>query len=72
MVQIVATPDQAKILAESSESIEIIDANGKHLGVVERSFTEEDIRIALERKNSTTPRRTTQQVLDRLKSLGDQ
>jgi hypothetical protein len=69
MVQIVATPDQAKLLAEANESVEIVDANGKRLGYFARPFTNEDISIAKERLASDEPRYTTEQVLEHLRKL---
>lgn len=69
MVQIVATPDQVKVLAETNESVEIVDANGKRLGYIARPFTSEDIRIAKERLASDEPRYTTEQVLEHLRKL---
>ena len=69
MVQIIATPDQARILAEATGNVEIVDAKGKHLGVVDRSITDEDIQIALARSNSKEPCRTTEQVLERIRTL---
>lgn len=69
MPHIVVNDDQARIIAQSCESIEIRDRSGKHLGYVAQGFTEEDIAIAKQRLASDEPRYTTQQVLDHLQSL---
>ncbi len=69
MVQIVVTPDQAKVLTESSDSVEIVDLQGNRLGYFSRCFLEQDVAIARERADSNEPRRTTQQVMERLQSL---
>ncbi len=69
MPHIVLNDEQARIILESAESIEIRDRSGKHLGYVAHRFTDEDIAIAKERMASDEPRYTTQEVLDRIQSL---
>lgn len=69
MPHIIVDDEQAKIICQSAESIEIRDATGKHLGYLARGFTHEDIAIARERMASDEPRYTTQEVLDHLQSL---
>lgn len=69
MVQIVVTPDQAKQLAEASDSVELIDSQGNRLGFFARSFLAQDIALARARAASNEPRHTTDQVLERLRSL---
>ena len=69
MVKIVVTEDQAKAIAEAEEGVEIVDASGNRLGFFARPFTEDDIAIARQRAASDEPRRSTQQVIERLKSL---
>ena len=68
MSHIVVDDEQARIISESTESIEIRDRNGKHLGYVAHGFTDEDIAVAKRRMASDEPRHTTQQVLDNLRS----
>ncbi|TWU49032.1 hypothetical protein Poly51_49360 [Rubripirellula tenax] len=69
MVKVVATNDQAKLLAESNESVEFVDANGKRLGTLMRPPSDEDIRIAKERIAGDGKRHTTDEVVTRLRSL---
>ena len=69
MVQIVVTAEQAKILADAPDSVEIVDAHGNRLGFFARPFTEQEIVIARQRANSDERRRSTQQVVERLESL---
>lgn len=69
MVKIVVTEDQARTIAEARDVVEIVDQGGRRLGFFARPFTDEDFAIARQRAASDEPRRTTQQVLDRLKSL---
>ena len=69
MVKVVVTEDQAKVIAAAKEGVEFVDAAGKRLGFFARPFSEDDIAIARKRAASDEPRRTTQQVIDRLKSL---
>jgi hypothetical protein len=72
MLHIVVDEEQAKIISESSERIEIRDRNGRHLGYVTQGVSEEDIAIAKERMASDEPRYTTAEVLDHLRSLEQQ
>ena len=69
MVQIVVTPDQARAIADAKDKIEFVDAQGNRLGFFARPVSEDEIVIARRRAASNEPRRTTQQVLERLKSL---
>ena len=69
MVKIVVTEDQAKAIAAAEEGVEIEDAAGNRLGFFARPFTDDDIAIARQRAASDEPRRTTQEVIERLNSL---
>jgi hypothetical protein len=69
MHHIVVDDQQAKLISEATENVEIRDPRGKHLGYVAHGFTDEDIAIAKERLASDEPRYTTQKVLDHLRSL---
>ena len=66
---IVVDDEQAKIITDSSETIEIRDRAGKRLGYVAHGFSEENLAIARQRFHSDEPRFTTQQVLAHLQSL---
>jgi hypothetical protein len=66
---IVVDDEQAKIISEATDSVEIRDRHGNRLGFVTHEFTDEDIAIARQRLASDEPRRTTQEVLDHLRSL---
>ncbi len=70
MEHIVVNDQQAKLIAESTQGIEIRDSKGGHLGYVAYRFTEQDIAIAKERLASSEPRYRTQEVVDHLRSLG--
>lgn len=69
MIQVVATADQAKLLAETSECVEIVDASGKCLGTVVRPPSDEDIRTAKNRIAGDGQRHTTDEVISHLRSL---
>ena len=69
MLQITVDDEQARIISESTDSIEIRDREGRHLGFVAHGFTDEDIAIAKHRMASNESRYTTQQMLDHLGSL---
>lgn len=68
MQHLVVSDEQARLIVLASEAIEIRDRQGKHLGYVAHEFSEEDIAVARERMTSDEPRRTTREVLDRLRS----
>jgi hypothetical protein len=72
MVKVVVTEDQARTIADAKDGVEFVDAAGNRLGFFARPFTDEDIAIARQRAASDEPRRTTQQVIDRLKSLEEE
>ena len=69
MAHIVVDDQQAKLIFEATESVEIRDGRGTHLGFVAHGFTDEDIAVAKQRIGSKEPRYTTQQVLDHIHSL---
>jgi hypothetical protein len=69
MIQIVATEEQAKKMAEARETVEIVDAKGNRLGYFARPFSEDDVRIARERLASNEERRPSKSVIERLKSM---
>ena len=69
MVQVVATAEQAKLLAESNECVEFVDANGKRLGTLLRPPSDQDIQIAKDRIAGEGKRYTTEEVVSRLRSL---
>ena len=69
MVKIVVNEDQAKAIAEATDTVEIVDADGNRLGYFARPFSDEDIAIARQRAASDEPRHTTQEVIERLNSL---
>ena len=69
MARIVLTQEQAKVIEEGKDFVELRAPTGKYLGYVSHGVTEQDIAIALQRRASDHPRRTTEQVLDRLHSL---
>jgi len=66
---IVLNNDQARILSESTDLVELRDQGGRHLGFVSPGFTEEEIVVAKQRLDSSEPRYSTQEVLDHLRSL---
>lgn len=70
MTHIIVDDEQAKVIRESAASIEIRDRTGRHLGYVAHGFSDEDIEIARQRRQSDEPRLTTAQVLEHLRSLG--
>jgi hypothetical protein len=72
MVELVVTAEQAKLLSEAKGSVEIVDAQGNRLGFFARRFSDRDVASARLRASSGQPGRSTAEVLERLKSLGNQ
>jgi hypothetical protein len=69
MTSIVVTKEQADII-KSAKAIEVRGPHGEWLGVLSsHGFTEEDVRLAKEALASQSPRYTTAQVLEHLRSL---
>jgi hypothetical protein len=69
MHHIVVDDQQAKLISEAKDGVEIRDPRGRHLGYVARGFTDEDIAVAKERLASDEPRYTTREVLEHLQSM---
>jgi hypothetical protein len=70
MAELVVTAEQAKLLAEAQDSVEIVDGQGNRLGFFARPFSDRDVAIANQRAATAQTGRQTTEVLDRLKSLG--
>ena len=66
MVELVVTAEQAKLLADASESVEIVDAQGNRLGFFARRFSDHEVSIAAGRAASGDAGRSTGEVLERL------
>ena len=69
MIYIVVDDDQAKVITEASQGVEIRDRQGKHLGFVAHGFSNEDIALAKSRRAMGGPRLSTKEILDYLISL---
>lgn len=65
---LVVDDEQAKVIHEAPDAIEVRDRSGHHLGYMSPGFTAEDIAIAQARRKSDEPRHTTEQVLGRLRA----
>ena len=59
MVQVVASDDLVRQLEKLEGRVELVDAQGKCVGIVTRPPTAEDIRIAKERLSGNAPRHTS-------------
>ncbi len=69
MVHIVVDDQQAKLITEATDCVEIRDLHGRHLGYVAHEFTGDDIAMAKQRLAPERLRYTTQEVLAHLRSL---
>ena len=67
MVHIIVSDQQAKLIADTGQYVEIRDQHGNHLGFIAHGFTEQDIAIAKDRFASDQPRLSTKQMVDRLR-----
>jgi hypothetical protein len=72
MQHIVLTEDQAKVVAAALQPVQVRDTRGNVLGSIAPVWTAEDIADARRRLASDEPRYTTAQVLEHLRSLGQQ
>ena len=71
MVELVVTPEQAKLLSEAKDSVEIVDADGNRLGFFARRFSENEVATARLRAAGRNAGRTTDEVLGRLTAQRD-
>jgi hypothetical protein len=69
MHHIIVDDEQAKLISEATDSVEIRDSRARHLGYVAHVFTDEDIAVAKARLAADEPRYTTREVLEQLQSL---
>jgi hypothetical protein len=69
MVQIVLTKEQAEKIARANEGVELLDEQGRSLGVLTRGYSAEELKLAKERARSEGPWYTTAQVLEYLQTL---
>jgi len=72
MVELVVTAEQAKLLSEAIESVEIVDAQGNRLGFFARRFSDREVATARLRAASGQAGSSTGEVLERLTSTGRQ
>lgn len=79
MTQITLTADQTAVLASSDSSLVVCRPDGQVVGVLSKVissglkdvFTAEELEEARREARETTVRRSTQQVFERLKTLGN-
>jgi hypothetical protein len=69
MVTLVLTAEQAKVLADAREPVELIDGGGTRLGIVARPPSASEVEKALARLGDGREGRTTVEVLARLITL---
>lgn len=69
MVTLVLTAEQAKVLADAKETVELIDTAGTRLGVIERPLSDADIETALARLAEARNGKTTVEVLATLMTM---
>jgi hypothetical protein len=69
MIYIVVNDDQAKLISESPDGIEIRDSSGRHLGYVAHDFTDTDLALAKSRLASSQQRFETKAVIEQLRAM---
>ena len=72
MIQIVLSDEQAKVLQAATDAVEIRDSHGKLLGYISPPPSDAELAAAKRRLESDGPWYTTDQVLDHLRSLGQE
>ncbi len=66
MMQIVTTDDLARQLENVEGIVELVDTKGKRLGRLTRPPSDEDVRIAIDRRSANKPGMTTDDLVRRL------
>jgi hypothetical protein len=69
MQHIVVHDEQAKLIAEATETVEIRDRRGKHLGYVGRGASPELIALVRQRIEADASHYTTAEILERLRAM---
>jgi hypothetical protein len=69
MIRVTLTPEQAEAIVTSGQEVELVDPDGNRIGTVAPPFTAEEIAEALAAGRCNDERRTTAQVLERIRSL---
>ncbi|MEX0671554.1 MAG: hypothetical protein WD060_13975 [Pirellulales bacterium] len=69
MVEPVVMAEDAKLLAEARDTVEIVDAEGNRLGLVARRLSHREIETALIRAAAGGSARGTADVLKRMKHM---
>jgi hypothetical protein len=69
MVTLVLSAEQAQVLRDARETVELIDRAGTRLGVVARPPSDADVETALARLRDGREGKTTVEVLARLMAL---
>ena len=69
MTHVMLDDEQARIVVQSTDIVELRDRHGMHLGYVAHGFSEADYVAAKKRRDSAEPRYSTQEVLNHLRSL---
>ncbi len=72
MPHIVVDEQQARLIAEVTEGVELRDNRGRHLGYVVRGFPDAALTIAPQRPESDRSRDVNRQVADQLRVPEDQ
>jgi hypothetical protein len=68
MVQVTLNDQQAKVIADATDAVEVLDHSGKALGYVMHAFSSDEISLAQQRYQSSQRRYTTQEALHRFET----
>jgi len=69
MIQITLTPEQVQAICDATGDVEMIDGAGNRIGYVHPLFTRQELAEAKRCAASSEERRTTVQVLERIRAL---
>jgi|HubBroStandDraft_6_1064221.scaffolds.fasta_scaffold3803037_2 hypothetical protein len=70
MTSIIVDDEQAQAIAQNHGMVEVRNRNGAVLGYFMYGFTAEDVAVAKKRMRSNERRLTTQELLERLRTVG--
>jgi hypothetical protein len=69
MIRITLTPEQVRAISNAPGEVEMVDGAGNRIGYVRPLFTRQEIAEAKRCAESNEERRTTAQVLERIRAL---
>jgi hypothetical protein len=69
MIRITVASDQARMLREGQQPLEVVDEHGNAVGCYWKAFTSEEVAEARRRSAAEPGGRTTKEILERLSGM---